>query len=98
VLFLRNKNQEYCSKFRNLPLQAKDRTWANFAAALSVPGASRSRLYPDGPRVHLSGPAYMPSYIRPEVRFPLDQHVLCSDCCKKCAMSSPGSLLLICMA
>jgi len=28
-------------------------------------------------------PAYMPSCIRPEVRLPLDQHVLCSDCCKK---------------
>ena len=40
-------------------------------------------LCPDGPRVHLSSPAYMPSCIRPEIRFPLDQHVLCSDCCKK---------------
>jgi len=29
-------------------------------------GASRSQLCPDGPRVHLSGPAYMPSCIRPE--------------------------------
>ena len=35
------------------------RTWANCALALSVSGASRSRLCPDGPRVHLSGPAYM---------------------------------------
>jgi len=49
-----------------------------------------------GPRVHLSGPAYMPSCKRPEVRLPLDQHVLCSDCCKKCITSRPGSLLLFC--
>jgi len=45
--------------------------------------ASRSRLCPDGPRVHLSDPAYMPSCIRSEVRFPLDQRIFCSDCCKK---------------
>jgi len=38
-------------------------------------------LFPDGPRVHLS--AYMPSCIRPEVRLPLDQRILWSDCCKK---------------
>jgi len=65
-------------------LQAKDRTWVNCAVALSVSGASRSRLCPDGPCMHLSGPAYMPSRIRPEVRLLLDQRVLCSDCCKKC--------------
>ena len=46
-------------------------------------GASRSRLWPEGPRVHLSGPFYMLSCIRPEVRFPLDQRILCSDCRKK---------------
>ena len=40
---------------------------ANCALALSVSGASRSRPYSDGPRVHLSIPAYMPSCIRPEV-------------------------------
>jgi len=33
--------------------------------------------------VHLFGPAYNTSCIRPEVRLPLDQRVLCSDCCKK---------------
>ena len=49
-------------------------------------GASRSRLGPDGLRVHLSGPAYMTSCIRLEVRLPLDQRVLCSDCCKKCRL------------
>jgi len=27
--------------------------------------------------------AYMPTSIRPEVKLPLDQRVLCSDCCKK---------------
>ena len=36
-------------------------------------------LCPDGPRVHLSGPAYMPSCIRPEVTLPLDQRILCSE-------------------
>jgi len=56
---------------------------ANCGFALSMSGASRSRLCPDGPRVHLSAPAYMPSCIRPKVRFPLDQRILCSDCCKK---------------
>jgi len=63
-------------------LQAKDRTWANCALALSVSGASRSRLCSDEPRVHLSGPAYMPRCILTEIRLPLDQRVLCSDCCK----------------
>jgi len=43
---------------------------------------SATRHCPDGPRVHLSDPAYMPSCIRPEVRLPLDQRVLCSDSCK----------------
>jgi len=33
-------------------------------------------LCPDGPRVHLSGPAYMPSCVRPEVRLPVDQRIL----------------------
>jgi len=45
----------------------------------SISGGWRSRLFPDGPRVHLSGPAYMPSCIRLEVRLPLDRSVLCSD-------------------
>ena len=36
----------------------------------------------DGPRVHLSGPAYMPSRIRSEVIV------------RKCTMSNPRSLLL----
>ena len=45
--------------------------------ARSVSVASQSRLFPDGPRFHLSGPAYMPSCIRPEVRLSLDQRVLC---------------------
>ena len=39
-------------------------------------------LCPDRPRVHLSGIAYMPSCIRPEVRLPLYQRILCSDCRK----------------
>jgi len=36
-------------------------------------------IYPALPSV------YVPSYIhvRPEVRFPLDQRILCSDCRKK---------------
>jgi len=56
------------------------------ASALSVSGASRSRICPDGPRVHLFGPAYTTSCIRSEVRLPLDQRILCSDCCKKCRL------------
>ena len=60
-------------------------------------GDSRSRLCPYGPRVHLSGPAYMPSCIRTEVKLPLDQHVLHNDC-KKCTVSSPNSLFLFCTA
>jgi len=76
----------YCSRnfwswiCESRALQAKDRTWANCALALSVSGASRSRLCPDGPRVHLSGLAYIPSCIRPEVRLPRGQRVLCGDC------------------
>ena len=56
---------------------------ANYALALSVSGASRSRLCSGGSCVRLSGSAYMPSCMRPEVRFPLDQRILCSDCSKK---------------
>jgi len=59
---------------------------ANCAIALSLSGASRSRIRPDGPRVHLSGSAYMPICIRPEVRFPFDQSILCSDCWNKCTI------------
>jgi len=33
-----------------------------------------------------SGSVYMPSCMRPEIRLPLDQRVLCSDCCKKCGL------------
>jgi len=95
VLLLRNKDQEYnnpLASFTTCLCRQKERT------AQSESGASRSRLCPDGPRVHLSGPVYMPSCIRPEVRLPLDQRVLCSDCCKKRTMSRPGSLLLFCTA
>jgi len=59
---LRNKDQVY-----NNPLTsfATCLFWpgkgANCALALGVPEASLSRLCPDGPRVHLSDPAYMPS-------------------------------------
>ena len=60
-------------------------------------GASRSRLYPDGPCVHLSGPAYIPKLHTSRI-LPLDQHVLYGDCCKKCIISSSGSLLLFCTA
>jgi len=81
VLLLRNKTTP--RKFRNLPLQAKDRTWANCAVALSVSEASRSRLpwWASRPFMRPWLQAY--SCIRPEVRLPLDQHVLCSDYCKK---------------
>jgi len=61
-------------------------------------GASRSRLCPGGPRVHLSDPAYMPSCIRPEVRLLLDHRVLGSDCCIKLQYVWPRCLLLFCTA
>jgi len=32
-------------------------------------------LSPGGPRVHLSGPTYMPSCTRPEVKLPLDKRI-----------------------
>ena len=79
----RRRVEQSAIKFDNLPLLAKDRTWANCAVALGVSEALRSGLCPDGPRVHLSGLAYMPCCICPEVRLPLDQRVLCSDCFKK---------------
>jgi len=82
VLLLRNKDQEY-----NNPLAsfATYLCWqrSELRTCAKRVRASRSRLYPDGPRVHLSGPVCKPSCTRPEVRFPLDQRVLCSDCCKK---------------
>jgi len=64
------------------------------------PPLATALLCPDGPRVRLSGPAYMPSCMRSEVRLPLDQRILCSDCYKKmwATMTSPGSLLLFCTA
>jgi len=76
VLLLRNKDQE-C----NNPI-------ASFATCLCRERIGHERTAQlrkafRGPRVHLSWPAYMPSCIHPEVRFPLDQRVLCSDCCKK---------------
>jgi len=42
--------------------------------------------------------ACVPGRIRPEVRLPLDQRILCSDCCEKCIMVRPGSLLIFCTA
>jgi len=61
-----------------------------------------SLLSPDGPRVHLSDPAYMPSSVRPEVTLPLDQGILCSDCCKKnigdYVQTRWSSLILYCIA
>ena len=80
---IKTKSTTTASKFCHLPLQAKDRTWTNCAVALYISGASRSQHCPDGPCAHLSGPAYTPSCIRPEVRLLLDQRIMCSDCCKK---------------
>jgi len=85
VLLLRNKDLEYNNSLASFA------TWlcrqrSELRTCAKRVGASRSRICPDGPRVHLSGPAYMPSCIRPEVRFPLDQRILGSDCCKKCKL------------
>jgi len=53
-------------------------------AVTTVPWwALRWYIWP-GRHIHMSDPAYMPCCISPEVRHPLDQRVLCSDCCKKC--------------
>jgi len=82
VVLLRNKDQDYNNPLTTFAACSAEKG-ANCALALSVSGASWSRLCPNGPRVHLFGPAYVPSCIRPEVRFPLDQRILCSDCCKK---------------
>ena len=81
VLLLCNKDQEYNNPL-TISQPASAGKGANCALALTVSGALRSRLCSDGPCVHLSGPAYMPSCIRPEVRLPLDQRILCrpSDC------------------
>jgi len=62
VLLSRNEDQEYNNPLANSQPASADKG-ANCALALSVSGASRSRLCPDGPRVHLSGPAYMPSCV-----------------------------------
>jgi len=81
VLLLRNKDQEYYNPLARFATCLCRQRSELRTCAKSV-GASWSRLCPDGPRIHLSGPAYMPSCIRSEVRFPLDQRALCSDCCK----------------
>ena len=92
--------QQSASKFRNLPLQAKDRSWANCAVALSVSGDLRSRL-------SLMGLAFiypaLPTCLVVEVQ-KSDFHLINMFCAvimiivKKCTMSSPDSLLLFCTA
>jgi len=92
VLLLRSKDQEYNNPLASLATclcrqRNELRTCAKRVEGLVVTTlpwwASRSFIRPDGPRVHLSGPAYMPSCIGPEVRLPLHQRILWSDCCKK---------------
>jgi len=60
------------------------RTCAKCAGGLAVttlPGC------PDGPRIHLSGSAYMPSCIGPEIRLPLYQRIFCGVIVvKKCRL------------
>ena len=85
--------------FRIPPLQAQnDYMFRKFWSGHSTRGPLATM--PVGPRVHLSGPACMVSCICPEVRLPLDQHVLCSDCCKKMyhVQASESSLILYCIA
>jgi len=82
VVLLCNKDQEYNNPLARFPT-CLCRQRSELRTCAKRVGAWRSRLCPYGPRVHLSGPAYMPICIRPEVRFPLDQRILCSDCCKK---------------
>ena len=85
VLLLRSKDRKYnnpLASFATCLCRQRNelRTCAKRVGGLAVttlPGC------PDGPRVHLSGPAYMPSCIGPEVRLPLHQRILWSDCCKK---------------
>jgi len=85
VLLLRSRDQECnnpLASFATCLCRQRNelRTCAKRVGDLAVtalPGR------PDGPRVHLSGPAYMPSCILPEVSLPLDQRILCSDCCKR---------------
>jgi len=79
---LRNKDQEYNNRLASFATclcwkRSEKRTWAKRFGGLAI------RLCPDETCVPLSGLAYMSSCIRPEVRFPLDQRILCSDCCKK---------------
>jgi len=84
VLLLCNKDQEYNNLLTSFTTcLCWQRSELATCANLSMSEASRSQLCPGGPRVHLSGPVYMPNSIRQEVRFPLDQRILYSDCCKK---------------
>jgi len=83
VLLQRNKDQEYNNPLVSFLTCFCRQSIGHERTALSVLGGSRSRCCPDGPRFHLSSPAFMPSCMRPEVRLPLDQRVLCSDSCKK---------------
>jgi len=76
MLLLRSKDQEYNNPLTSFATclcwqRSELRACANRVGGFAVTTLS------DGPRAHLSGPAYMPSCIRPEVRFPLDQRILC---------------------
>jgi len=78
MLLLRNKDQKYnnpIASFATCP--CRQRIGHERTAQLCY--AFRE------PRVYLSGPVYMPGGIHPEVRLPLDQRLLCSDC-KKCSL------------
>jgi len=70
VLLLRNKDQEYYNPLASFATCLCCRQRSELRTCAKSVGASRSRCCPDWPRVHLSGPAYMPSC--PEVRFPLN--------------------------
>ena len=80
MLLLRNKDQEYNNRLASFGTasagKGPDMSELRSCGKRCSSKTSRSQLCPDGPRVHLSSPAYMPCCIRPEVRLPLDQRVL----------------------
>ena len=92
VLLLRNNDQDYNNPLRSfatcLCRQRSEHKRTGHCAKRIGGLADTTLPCPEWPRVHLSGPAYMPSCrpIHPEVRLPLDQRILCSDCCKKCKL------------
>jgi len=86
VLLLHNKVQEYnipLATFATLPAGKGPHTSELRSCAKRFRGLAVTTLPWWVPRSFNRPCLHAYSCMRPEVRLPLDQHILCSDCCKK---------------